>query len=884
MMNRLFVIVLFGCVSIASAWAQQLPFAQGEVLIALKPNADVELLAHRMATFFPEKFFLHKNIAPVQQIWLVKAIDDLEYRALEWLNKQPEVNVAQLNYLLESRNLPNDPQFPNQWHLNNAPGTGLPSTLPIDMNAKEAWNISTGGISPAGDTIVVAMIDSGLDFTHTDLKDNLWVNHAEIPDNNKDEDQNGYIDDYLGWNVSTLNDNIGGLTTTHGTPIAGIIGARGNNNIGVSGVNWRVKMMFVASGGTMADVLAAYDYILHTRRVYNASNGKSGAFVVAVNCSFGTDYGSPTQAPLWCAAFDSLGKHGILSIAATANKAIDVDQVGDLPTSCASDYLITVTNVNKKDVKVQEAAWGKKHIDLGAFGEDIFSTASGSNYGLVRGTSFAAPQVSGAIGLLFSSPCPTLISEMKTDPAEAAYYAKKLLLGSVQPNISLSDKTLSGGRLNLFQLLKNYEESCPSCSAPFAVTVENLKSGEVAFQWVQTQDNDQIRLRIRKDDTQTWIVYDNITQNFVVKGLIPCQTYQYSMQTKCTDQDSSAWTIVRNFQTNGCCTPPDKHTYEVNLTNNSAKIKWVTIDAALGYTIRYRSTDADWSSLHTDVNFIGIENLQACTLYEIQLLTHCNLSKTDFSSSFFIKTTGCGACVEQSYCTSKSNHAEDEWIETVTIGKFTNKSPKSNGYQSFTDHNIFLKPNTLIPVSITPGFTGQPYKEFFRIFLDLNADGDFDDPEELVFDPGFALEGTVNGFISIPNMNQRIVTRLRVSMKFSGSSISKSPEPCEIFGFGEVEDYCVTISPENSSNQYIGHEGALRIYPQPATNYLNIELPEPAQTLLVYNALGQLIYTDDFIGQTTVNIFVENWKSGVYFIEATANGRLYYGKMFIFHN
>jgi hypothetical protein len=346
------------------------------------------------------------------------------------------------------------------------------------------------------------------------------------------------------------------------------------------------------------------------------------------------------------------------------------------------------------------------------------------------------------------------------------------------------------------------------------------------------------------------------------------------MQTKCNEQDSSTWTMARSFQTTGCCTPPDKFNYEVKLTNNSAQINWVNIDAAMGYTVRYRSTDADWTILHTDINAVGIENLKTCTTYEVQILTHCELSKTDFSSSFFIKTTGCGACMEQSYCNSKATHAEDEWIETFSIGEFLNKSPKSNGYQAFTDQSIYLKSNKIVPISITPGFTGQPYKEFFRIFLDLNADGDFNDPGELVFDPGFALEGAINGFITIPNINQRIVTRMRVSMKFAGSSFSKSPEPCEIINFGEVEDYCVTISPENSSTQYPGHERALRIYPQPATTNLNIELPETAQALQVYNSLGQLIHTEDLNGQTKANVLIENWKSGIYFVKVTdANGR-----------
>ncbi len=881
MINRLLLIVLFGCLGLVLVRAQQLPFVQGEILAGLNPKANVDELAHRMAIYFQGKISLQKHIAPAQQIWLIKATDDLEYRAIDWLNHQPEVYAAQLNFLLDKRSLPNDPQLPHQWQLHSADSTSPPALPPIDLDAKEAWDISTGGLTPAGDTIVVAMIDSGLDYTHPDLADNLWINHAEIPNNNQDEDKNGYIDDYRGWNVTTLNDDISGLTKSHGTPIAGIIGARGNNNMGTSGINWQVKMLFVAAGGTMADVLAAYDYILNARHAYNTTKGRAGSFVVSVNCSFGTDYGSPTQAPLWCAVFDSLGKKGILSIAATANKAIDVDIVGDLPTSCNSDYLVTVTNINKNDEKVKEAAWGKTHIDLGAFGEEVFSTTAGNSYGRVSGTSFAAPQVSGAIGLLYSSPCPMLISEMKTDPAEAAYHAKKILLGSVHPNPSLEGITLSGGRLNLFRLLKTYEESCPSCTAPFAITVNNDKPNEAAFNWVQQQDNHIVRLRIREDDSQPWVIYDNVHNGFVVSKLLNCHTYQYAMQTKCTPQDSSSWSLVRFFQSSGCCTAPNELSHVVKSTNNSAQITWVNVDAASGYTLRYRSKDVDWAQVYTQDNNIKIENLQACTNYEIQILTHCALAKTDFSSSFFVQTSGCGSCLEQSYCNSKATHADDEWIESFTIGTFTNKSPKSNGYQAFTDQTINLKANTLVPVSISPGFNGQPYKEFFRIFLDLNADGDFDDLGETVFDPGFALEATANGFIAIPNVKQRLVTRLRVSMKFAGSPIAKSPEPCELFGFGEVEDYCVNIDPSNILSQVSESKGTMRIYPQPAAKNLSIDLPEPAQTINIYNTFGQLMYTKDFNNNSQINLSVQDWNTGIYIIEAYANGQAYTGKFLV---
>lgn len=102
--------------------------------------------------------------------------------------------------------------------------------------------------------------------------------------------------------------------------------------------------MFVAGGNTVAHILSSYDYVLNARERYNASGGTEGAFVVAVNCSWGINYGQPANAPLWCAAFDSLGQAGILSVASTANIPLNVDVYGDLPTACASDFLVAVTS------------------------------------------------------------------------------------------------------------------------------------------------------------------------------------------------------------------------------------------------------------------------------------------------------------------------------------------------------------------------------------------------------------------------------------------------------------------------------------------------------------------------------------------------------------
>jgi hypothetical protein len=142
---------------------------------------------------------------------------------------------------------------------------------------------------------------------HSDLTDNLWKNHKEIPGNGIDDDGNGYVDDYEGWNAVSQNGNVYS-SGSHGLNVAGIIGARGNNEMGVSGMNWDIKIMQIRLSQVREDnVLRAYEYALSHRKRYNESGGIEGAFVVATNSSWGIDRGRPEDAPLWCAFYDSLG-------------------------------------------------------------------------------------------------------------------------------------------------------------------------------------------------------------------------------------------------------------------------------------------------------------------------------------------------------------------------------------------------------------------------------------------------------------------------------------------------------------------------------------------------------------------------------------------------
>ena len=220
-----------------------------------------------------------------------------------------------------------------------------------------------------------------------------------------DDDGNGYLDDYYGWNINQDNDNVdnGG----HGVSVEGMIGAVGNNGVGLTGVNWNVKMMTVRPSSTQeALVIESYSYILEQRKLYSQTNGQKGAFVVACNSSWGIDFGDPADAPIWCAFYDTMGVYGILNCGATANINIDIDIEGDLPTGCNSEYMIAV-NRRTTRTKRNFSAFGKTTIDVAAPGRcpHDFQQQELHHH---QWASFASPTTAGLIALLYSAPCSTI--------------------------------------------------------------------------------------------------------------------------------------------------------------------------------------------------------------------------------------------------------------------------------------------------------------------------------------------------------------------------------------------------------------------------------------------------------------------------------------------
>jgi subtilisin family serine protease len=364
--------------------------------------------------------------------------------------------------------LPNDPNFNAQWAWDNDGSSGIPDA---DVDATDAWNITTGGTTVTGEEIVIAIIDDGFDLNHEDLF--FWSNTSEIPADGMDNDGNGYVDDVQGWDA-TNNDN-SFPASSHGTHVTGIATAQGDNGLGIAGLSWNTAVLPVFADVNEADVVAAYSYVYKIRKTYNETGGTEGAFIVATNSSFGIDFAQPDENPIWCAMYDTLGALGILNATATANIYLDIDFFGDVPTACASDYMISVTNSGTNDAVIS-AGYGLTTIDLAAPGTGILSTEPGNSYGYKTGTSMSTPVAAATVALLFSAACEDFMIDYHYAPAAMALFLKDIIIQSVDPISSLADKLVSGGRLNVNEALLLLEaEYCDPLSISAEIQTDKVQ-------------------------------------------------------------------------------------------------------------------------------------------------------------------------------------------------------------------------------------------------------------------------------------------------------------------------------------------------------------------------------------------------------------------------
>ena len=834
-------------------------YVPNELLIQFKPNCSERNLIDHLASQNNIVVLKSTCISDILNIYQLQFnTDQNNFNALEKIVQSfSEVMVVQKNhYVFDRETIPSDTLFSTQWHLKNIGQTG--GIVDADIDAPEAWDITTGGTTTHDDTIVVCIIEGGgVDINHDDLKANIWKNYAEIPNDGIDNDNNGYVDDFGGWHVITNNDVI--TSGSHGTRVSGMVGAKGNNITGVSGVNWNVKLMIV-QGQQVSDeatVIAAYTYPLKMRKLYNQSNGQAGAFVVATNSSWGINNANATDHPLWCAMYDSLGAYGVLSIGATTNNDVNVDVFGDMPTTCASQFLIAVTMSNNQDLRAS-AGYGTTHVDIAAPGSLVRTTDAGNTYPNSSGTSFATPCVTGCVALAYSTPCPEFIDFVKNNPAQAALNMKNYIFSSVDTNPSLQTEIGTGGRINVRSTIDSILADCNTslCVPPYNVLLSNLTDSAATISWGGFSSN--YVLYIQEGANAPVEIAVLASNTFSFDTLTPCTYYTVTIKADC-GLDSSDYSIPLVFQTDGCCKNP-------NLvldakTKNSLSISWNNVLYATNYDIRIKETaGSSWTEFTNVTSPFNFSGLIGCTNYEIQIYTTCDDSSHGYSASQVFITLGCGACTEKIYCSVIGANDNTEWIQSISLNSFVNNTGANNGWLQSNQIITALTPGANYPITLTPGYSGFNFTEGFSIWIDFDQNGVFEPTENIMNNQ--TTNSSLTSSITIPLSPQIGVTKMRIGM--SSPSI---PQICPTVPFyGEYEDYCVYIGPQSDIQDFERH---FEIYPNPARNTLYFSSNEPLHSIQIFSIDGKLILSSsDFIDST---IDIENLMSGTYIIRATTS-------------
>ena len=501
-------------------------FARDQIIVSLEEEAtqaDLAALNRRTDAEMEEDL-------PRSDVNVVDLPNGLPVgEAVQRYEASPDVEYAEPDFVLQpAQASPNDPYYSRLYGLENTGQTD--GATDADVDAKEAWGTTTG--TPG---TVVAVIDEGVDIKHPDLQNNIWVNADEVPNNGVDDDRNGYVDDVNGWDFANDDasvydpDPVSGAGDEHGTHVAGTIAAEGNNGIGITGVNWRARIMplkFLGpQGGYTSDAVAALDYaVANGVKISNNSWGGGGRSQALQD------------------AITRADAAGHLFVAAAGNDGTNNDATQHYPSNYDNPNVISVAATDDVDALASFSNFGASTVDLAAPGVNILSTLPGNRYGSYSGTSMATPHVSG-VAALIKSQKPT------ADDAQI----KAQILQFTDPKANLTNKTTSDGRLNaLRSLTQSADTTDPTISDPKPAPGRKTKDRTPAIS-AMVDDNTQLtqaNVKLYLDGSRRAAVYDPSTEQLKYNA----RRLSYSRHTVRilakdnagnVEQKSSRFTVVR---------------------------------------------------------------------------------------------------------------------------------------------------------------------------------------------------------------------------------------------------------------------------------------------------------------------------------------------------
>jgi subtilisin family serine protease len=509
-------------------------YKEGELLVKFKPGVvKASAMTHQHIGSAVIRGF---DIVPnLEHVKLAEGMS-VEEGILHYMS-DPDVEYAEPNYIRRVAavipNIPNDTFFRNQWALHNT-GTYASGTPGADIDAPEAWTITTGSSN-----IIIAVLDTGIDYNHNDLAGNIWTNPGETScTDGTDNDGNGYVDDCIGWNFANNNkdpmDDNG-----HGTHAAGIIGAVGNNGNGIAGVMWNVRLMPVkvldANGaGTDAEITAGIQYaVANGAKIINASLGGT-AFSYSVYVAIAT-----------------ANAQRVLFVAAAGNNGNNNDLTPFYPASYDLPNIVSVAATDQDDRRVPFSNYGEVSVDVAAPGVYVLSTIPQGLYmdkDFNMGTSMAAPHVAGLAGLLFS------YYDGYHNTLFDYYQIRDTISRYVDVLDTLNGWIRTGGRINAYKAIS-------SLLAPTNLTASSTSPTRVTLSWSDNATGEDGYVIERMTAGEPWILltlvpsgYSSYTDNTVAGN----NTYTYRVRAfnnigeSFNSAEATVTTPAREKDSSGC--------------------------------------------------------------------------------------------------------------------------------------------------------------------------------------------------------------------------------------------------------------------------------------------------------------------------------------------
>jgi hypothetical protein len=276
--------------------------------------------------------------------------------------------------------------------------------------------------------------------------------------------------------------------------------------------------------------------------------------------------------------------------------------------------------------------------------------------------------------------------------------------------------------------------------------------------------------------------------------------------------------------------------------------------------------------MQVELNTIDLSGLDSCSTYTVAVTSLCVSPEVPPTQVIF-STTGCGSCTDLTYCEASSNDPTSEFIQAVSLGSFSNTSITNSGYTDYTNlSTLTLNAQGTYSISLTPGFAGTSYYEYFKVWIDFNGNGNFDEPEELAYNQGTGSNTTTSGTITIPSNIATGSVKMRVGMSYVGLfNTGAQPTACGTYDYGEVEDYCVTLDPTVGISDLNSHESFI-FYPNPAENLVSLSTPTNSKKFEVraFDCNGKLVLA----ARNTKSIDISNWNSGIYLFQVITEKEL----------